>query len=46
MEFINELSEMYPCLVEVIRIGHSSEGREITGIKIEEVRRFLLNCVV
>lgn len=40
MEFINELSEEYPRLVEIVRIGQSSEGREIIGIKIEEACRF------
>jgi extracellular matrix protein 14 len=46
MEFVNELSETYPCLVEVIRIGHSSEGREIIGIKIEVVWRLPLDDLV
>jgi Zinc carboxypeptidase len=39
--FINELSETYPRLVEVVRIGQSSEGREIIGVKIEEASCFL-----
>jgi len=42
--FINELSETYPRLVEIVRIGQSSEGREIIGVKIEEASCSFSTC--
>lgn len=37
-EFVNELSRQFPRLVELVKVGQSVEGREILGIKIEQVR--------
>lgn len=36
LEFANELSRTFPHLVELIKVGQSSEGREILAIKIEQ----------
>lgn len=36
-KFFNELSNAFPHLVELVRVGQSTEGREILAIKIEEV---------
>lgn len=33
-EFVRAMARMYPDLVEVVYIGHSAEGREMTALRI------------
>jgi hypothetical protein len=34
--FANELAKAFPLTIELVRLGQSSEGREILGIRVEK----------